>query len=181
MKKQLILVFSATCLFISGVYIYKHFTKEDNSLEILKKERTLPEHSVRKLELWKDLNKKNPEQNPLVYNSSNHEGVAAFVGPFRVEVVLRDDRLIGVYIDNQKNLATLPKGTKMEIEFPESKEKSSLSLFDNGLLVGRKKTPPVFPLKFVLSGTLGEKPFAFKETLQKPREKEIIKKGKRND
>ena len=177
MKKITIAI--AILVIISGAYLL--LKKDPKPVPTIKQDRHLPSHPVRSLKLWQDLNKRNPEVRGEAFEESNHGGVAAFVGPFRLEVALSKRRVIGVYVDNQKNMATMPKGVDIKIEFPATKEKTQLKVYDNGLLIGMKKKEIKFPLKFVLSGTLGKKPFKYEGELQKLRENPIIKRGKRND
>ena len=161
-------------------YLYLKPT-EPSGQEVLNRDRDLPSHPVRSLKHWQKLNKENPEKNPEVFNLSNHEGVAFFAGPFRLEISLTSKNFIGVYIDNQKNQPTLPKNTKnFKIKFNQ-KEETPLMVYDNGLIVGKKKTKTTLPIKFRLTGLIGGKPVSLDGEIKSYRQKPIIKKGKRHE
>lgn len=175
-KKILIPLIAVLALILSFFYIKRNSLdssiKKDQLNPILAS-KNAKEFSVRRPSLWEKMNKNNPEKNSLVFNDSNHGGVAAFVGPFRLEAFISNENIIGIYLDNMNNKPTYPSNTEIFISTESTTYK--LKPIRNGLLLKIFVEKVAFPLNVKIHGMIRGKKFSYNETIKEIRQESIIK------
>lgn len=169
LKKLIISILTLAVLSFIGFKVYKYFQKSPPKEEtnILKQKDS---YFVRPITEKREGNSLKDK----AFQPSLHEGVAAFIGSYRLELavfgVSAEKATYGVYIDNSQSQPITPKQTEIFIKIDDKLLK--MNAIKNGLFVTSGPLPKL-PTKVLVVGKFNNKKFSVNFDIKEFRTKKI--------